>query len=630
MKDYHLSKGKEKETFYIPEWIFERFKEWNMMKHRKQKVKFRKRQFGKKVIGFDTETQDGYCKLICDSEGRYMLCNSIEDCLAFLTNSQYRNTINLFWNIDYDFFAIIKYLPEEYLEGLYELHSIKYGKYQINWIPKKMFAIEVDKKKFLFFDLWQYYRMSLDAAAKKYLNDSKIEIDKEKFDDPNFWRENLSKIIDYCIKDAELTAKLGSLLQQKLEAIGISFDRPYSCGRISLAYFASTTEFPTYIPSEYQEYAFYSYFGGRFELLKRGYIEKVYYYDINSAYPYQIANLLDINKGEWVKARRLIEEADIGFLKIVVRKHPDSEIQPFCYREKGLVYYPKMKNVLHFATLDEVLFALDNYDDIEIDIIDGWYFLADEYVYPFKHIEEIYKKRKEIKKKDPVFQLVLKIIMNSLYGKFAERKKACKIVDKPLATDEKYFDGEQIRYVRRYIKIGEAFNPVYASLITARTRLQLLEKALKRPNDIVAMFTDAIMTEKPFIEVSSELGEWNLETQGEGLFLLCGVYTIRNNEEVITKLRGIHIKDKIDLIEEIKHKPDTKDLEWIWKKALKLGEVLKHHNLYTIQDLNRFIDYRKELHINAEQKRIWQYEPKTYGELLDQFIESTPKEVIYI
>lgn len=37
------------------------------------------------------------------------------------------------------------------------------------------------------------------------------------------------------------------------------------------------------IPYEIQDLAFQSYFGGRFEILKRGFIGTAYLYDINSA-----------------------------------------------------------------------------------------------------------------------------------------------------------------------------------------------------------------------------------------------------------------------------------------------------------------------------------------------------------
>ena len=45
--------------------------------------------------------------------------------------------------------------------------------------------------------------------------------------------------------------------------------------------------------------AWRSHYGGRFEILKRGFIGKAYIYDINSAYPFAPANILVISKMVW-------------------------------------------------------------------------------------------------------------------------------------------------------------------------------------------------------------------------------------------------------------------------------------------------------------------------------------------
>ena len=51
--------------------------------------------------------------------------------------------------------------------------------------------------------------------------------------------------------------------------------------------------------------AYRSYYGGRFEILKRGFIGKGYLYDINSAYPYALTQIPDLSKGKWIKQKRI-------------------------------------------------------------------------------------------------------------------------------------------------------------------------------------------------------------------------------------------------------------------------------------------------------------------------------------
>jgi hypothetical protein len=618
MKFYHLS------GVNIPNWIVKRTIEWSKIAKERKSVKIKSGKLNLPVYGFDTETIDGYCKLIACSDQSYCEPKTIFDILKFLTKANYRESINLFWNIDYDFFAIIKYLDESLIESVYHYRKVKIGEYQIKWIPRKAFEIRKDKKVWKFFDLWQFYRMSLNEASKKYLGDQKIEVEIDRFDDLRYWEENKEKIIRYCIKDAELTAKLGLLLQEKLNKINVSFEQPYSCGAIAIKHFSQWYQPIPFKPTEWNFYAFLSYFGGRFEITKRGYVPKVYQYDINSAYPYQIANLIDLRYGQWVKSKDVIETAEYGFCKIIIRDMKDTYVEPFCYRSKdGLVFYPKYENVLHFCTLHELLYAEKHYK-LDYDIIDGWYFIPEKYVYPFKDIQNIYEERRKIKKVDPVMQLVLKLIMNSLYGKFAERNTISSIAKNPYDYDMSVFNGEDVIKIKKIKKVGKLFNPVYASYITAKTRLQCLDLARKVKKHCVAMFTDCVVTTKKLDLDSTKLGEWSFEMEGEGLFLLCGVYTIRNEEKTKTRLRGIHIKEKIDLFEEIKKNPTAKNLYFVWKKAIKLGETLLHYKKYSIEDLNRFIDYQKFLHVDSERKRTWEWTPETFGELLNDYIESNP------
>ena len=112
----------------------------------------------KKIVGFDTETIEGKAVLICSSDRRVLFPNSFEEIAQFLTQRKYNTTLNFFWNIDFDFFAVVKWLPHELLELLYENKGLLYENYFIKWIPRKFFSItRVDKKRTSrFYDLWQF------------------------------------------------------------------------------------------------------------------------------------------------------------------------------------------------------------------------------------------------------------------------------------------------------------------------------------------------------------------------------------------------------------------------------------------------------------------------------------------
>ncbi|MCD6138081.1 MAG: hypothetical protein J7J91_05805, partial [Deltaproteobacteria bacterium] len=151
------------------------------------------------IIGWDTETYKGYARLICNSQGKYLLIEKQEVCdatftqiLRFLTRKTWRGTHGFFWNIDYDFFAIIKYAGEEFARTLYENGEAEFEKWKISYIPKKAFSITENKHTYDFFDLYQFYNTSLDKAGEKYIGERKLTelIDRTQLND-NFalWKE---------------------------------------------------------------------------------------------------------------------------------------------------------------------------------------------------------------------------------------------------------------------------------------------------------------------------------------------------------------------------------------------------------------------------------------------------------
>lgn len=123
----------------------------------------------------DTETLNGYVKLITDSEGRFLYCNPDEPgpLLQFLCYKGYRDSLNFFFNIQYDFDSIIKSLPEENIKEIVYNDETVFEDYKISYIPKKLFSIAKDKHACTFFDVAQFYEMSLEQAAALYLGKKK-------------------------------------------------------------------------------------------------------------------------------------------------------------------------------------------------------------------------------------------------------------------------------------------------------------------------------------------------------------------------------------------------------------------------------------------------------------------------
>ena len=103
---------------------------------------------------------------------------------------------------------------------------------------------------------------------------------------------------------------------------------------------------------------------------------------------------------------------------------------------------------------------------------------------------------------------------------------------------------------------SRAFNPFYASLITAGARMQVYNEARKEyPEKLVSISTDSFWTTRkqadPSIPIGSELGDWENEGTGPAVLLSSGVYEIRgevNKSRSRSISNGNQVKPWFDIL----------------------------------------------------------------------------------
>jgi len=271
------------------------------------------------IKGLDTETYQGYIRLLCDSEGHTVWIEKPEMILDVLSSMRYRASFNFFYNLDFDIQSALKILPIENIKELWETGKTIYNDYKIRYLQSKYFSISKHKHRSVFYDLAQFYDAPLDSAAQKYLGEHKdtLPFDRNALNEDNkVWNTYRDLIIKYCLKDAYLTKRLADLLHDKcVNHIGFNPTDYISKASLSKRYFRLKTTIPDIhkIPDEVLKFAFYAYKGGRFEMIRKGYFDHVELYDINSAYPYHIMNLIDITKGRWKKVKSYNRWSYYGF-----------------------------------------------------------------------------------------------------------------------------------------------------------------------------------------------------------------------------------------------------------------------------------------------------------------------------
>jgi hypothetical protein len=579
--------------------------------------RFRNQGFTKKLnTGLDTETYKGYVKLICDDSGRNKDVDCFEDIMQFLTHSRFRNNFNWFYNIKFDFESIIKYLEKEEIIELYETHTLQHGKhYEIKYIDRKFFSITLkDTHRFYFYDMFGFIENSLNNAAKNYLGEEKLHnvVDSSRLNtDWKYWEQNKDNIIKYCIKDALLTKQIADYFWDLIyKNMNFYPKRPFSKGKIAEEYFLSKCYIPTIndIPIRALELAYNSYLGGRFELIQKGYFEKCYTYDIKSAYPKIISELIDYNLGKWFKVKngKLSSDAYSGYYNCKI-DCLELIYSPFTKKIQGLSIYPNGK-FNQTLTKNEIEYYRKNFKSVNIKIIDGIEFFPDEILNPFK--EEILKlydwKEKE---KDADLKYAIKIFMNAFYGKTIQKS------------------GENNR-------TGKVFNPIWATEITSQTRLKLFSLMNQNINSVIGTSTDSVHTTMPLsIPKIPKLGDFALDFYGQGVYIMSDVYYLWNDETKKSKdkIRGFSLaktKDteeiKMPLKNILESMPKDIIYEYETKRPYHLGECLTHTKKRSLNDLNMFAKVKKSIKINGDKKRVWKSEFKNGKDCLRRNIQSMP------
>jgi len=556
-------------------------------------------------ICFDTETYKGACKLITDSAGRSLLNPTFDECIKFLFYRASRSHYRAFYNLDFDLSAILKLQNDiEMTDELIHGNTIEYKGYSLTYIRPKMFKISKGHKTLYFTDLFNMFKVSLNEASKDFLKDEKLDIINAKRLNRSldYWNKKESDIIEYCIKDAKLTANLGNLLMKEIKEVKLQLPR-YMTSNASLSkqFFRYNCYIPSLkkIPTRILDIAFQTYYGGRFEVLKRGYFDDLYYYDINSAYPETISELPSLKYGHWILSDEINPKECIGFYKVVLHI-PEQYISALILRTKGnTIVFPSG----HFGKWI-TWYEADLLREYIIKVVKGFEYVShkNDY-YPFrKPMLKLYKDKSRYKGVNDTWYHIIKITMNALYGCFVEKHEK--------------LDG--------LIYSGILFNPIYASIICAKTRWKLLTDVKKSEwKYLNAFHTDAVLSIKPLsLKCDDKIGNWKLEKHDSGVILMTGIYQVGN----ISKRRGF----KAEMVDWIKLLENNKDKDYIpmpQTHVNKIAEIMKRYR--SLEQVNKFIRFWKKLDINSDKKRNWDRKFENCGDVLNSQISSKTHVLSY-
>lgn len=265
--------------------------------------------------------------------------------------------------------------------------------------------------------------------------------------------------------------------------------------------------------------ALYTYFGGKIETPVIGLIPGlVDEEDINSAYPAKMINIpcMRGGHGHWVTRKRGVRDvlsrttAVVGHVLVSWDfTGTSTSTLPFMVRARNSNVYTPYRQRRTWVTLAEYRAALEKFGNNIIEH-ECYYWEPDcDCEEPFGFLADLYKKRLEIKEKQgavekfsrewwelQVQQLAIKLVINSIYGKLAQRRP----------------------------QVGSYTNLHLASYITGATRAQVNQRAWEVEDaggTVVYQHTDSVLSigAEPLDE-GSALGAWGMEKPTEDLVIV--------------------------------------------------------------------------------------------------------------
>ncbi len=351
----------------------------------------------------------------------------------------------------------------------------------IRYIPRKQFRLVNDHgDNIIIHDVGSFFQTSfVNALGEHHIgtDEQRTYIAAMKDKRADFDIANVEAIIAYSKLECQLLADLIAKLQDDYMRVGLNaypFEGPGPVANKALTRHIGR-DHSSLVPDEIALRARQSYYGGRFEIAYHGnYLGDIHEYDIRSAYPYAMLNLPCLRHCEWEHRSRSFYHGDqlwVGH----VQWHYDlgyRDYGPLPFRlPQGHILYPMAGQGWYWSP--EI--------PTDVRIHEQWICHRGCDCQPFEWINEWYQLRRSIEQSEGKGAgIALKLTLNSLYGKMAQR-------------------------------VGKAthFNPVWSSLITSITRAMIYRVYIDNPGKVVMFATDAVFTTEPCdLPLGNQLGEW--------------------------------------------------------------------------------------------------------------------------
>jgi hypothetical protein len=471
--------------------------------------------------GYTNATGDHIYNILANSRHRYILDNdglSTRQCFEFFLANNLYTVINVIFGGSYDVNMILRDVTEQNLRTLYSTGTCYWDNYIIHWQNRKRFSVRHTGQKkehaFVLWDVFGFFQKSFVKACRAWLGDLPIldTIQRMKIQRSSFTDEDVKSVLEYNASECELLVRIMTQLRLALDFAGIHVSRWDGAGAIAAGLLKkhSITSYKAMPPETIYHAAQFAYSGGRIEAPMVGNCEdgEIHRYDLRSAYPAVIANLPSLATARWEHEGFWNGNA-MSFVEIEWSYQDERPFYPFFYRtHRGTIIYPRSGRGIYFGV--ELPKNTQTYK-----IVQAWNIDIRSNEKPFDFVHTDYRTRAILREHGHMAHEVIKLGLNSLYGKLAQ----------------------QVGY--RHGHMPSYHTLIWAGFITASTRAKLYEAASLCEGDVIAFATDAIITTAPVdLPIGTELGQWD-HTELSGITIVQpGVYWVKEGDEWTAKYRG--------------------------------------------------------------------------------------------
>ena len=493
-----------------------------------------------KIVVFDLETIKWIEEYACGFyDGTTFQLFDGRDCIKkflaeFLTH-KYRSSVAYAHNGGkFDFNFILRELCRGEFKGHFQISPLRVG--------SRIIQIKIEdnnRNSWTLRDSIPLLPFSLKDITKNFdVANKKGDFDHKKINWRN-WEKLKPEWLPYLISDCKGLYQVLNIYENYLmKNFQVSLNRQITIAQLSMQIFKQKflkAPIPTYVSREDDMRK--AYYGGRTEIFKlRG--ENLNYYDVNSLYPYVMRNK-PMPVGLPVKNYCMkVEDFGIAYCEITTPKNIDIPLLP--HRVKGKLLFPKGHFYGWYCTPELQKAKQLGY---EIKIFYGYEF-KQEFI--FTDFIDCFYKIKQNSKAGSVEYINAKLQMNSLYGKFGQRREKEQIVMFPkdvIGLEPLEFFGETPFYVEKKYSKAKHILPAVAAFVTSYSRLVLyeyFEKAVKKGGTLYYCDTDSLVTDVE-MDCGNKLGEIKDEIpEGivEGIFLSPKMYGIKTKKGEFIKCKG--------------------------------------------------------------------------------------------